>query len=330
MESTDTGVLTPPGAVNPGGQPGLEGAAAQRAGIRRALVLGGGYSGSRFAAALAAAGIPVAVTHRRASASAPAPGPTELRFDAEEGILPGRDQLEGTSHLLVTIPPDRQGRDPVLEHLRPVLASLPLQWVGYLSSTGVYGDRAGGWVDETSPTRPGLERSQARLHCEQAWRASGLPLQVLRLPAIYGPGRSPFRSLREGTARMIHKPGQVFCRIHVDDIVGAILHGLALPPSRRPDTVNISDDAPCPSSETLGYAAHLLGCPLPPLQRYAAMESTLSPMARSFWSENRRVSNARLTRELGYRLRYPTYREGYRACLLEEGQAAGASDPGAG
>lgn len=315
---TDTDVLTHGGAVKPppAADPATV-AALRRAGIERALVLGGGYSGGRFAAALAAAGIPVSLS-RRQTAEQRRPGRTYLRFDPEQGALPDPQDLEGTSHVLITIPPDRAGGDPVLQHLGVLLRGLPLRWVGYLSSTGVYGDQAGGWVEESCPTRPGLERSQARLRCEQAWRATGLPLQVLRLPAIYGPFRSPFRSLQDGTARLIHKPGQVFCRIHVDDIVGAIAHGLAQAPECRPAVLNIADDDPCPSSETLAYAAHLLGCKLPPLQRYADVAAAMSPMARSFWSENRRVSNRRLREGMGYRLRYPTYREGYRACLSEE------------
>ncbi|MFM7268830.1 MAG: SDR family NAD(P)-dependent oxidoreductase [Cyanobium sp.] len=281
----------------------------------RVLVLGGGYSGRRFALALAGLGLEVGLSSREPVAP---PGPDGLHwigFDPVRGLLPEAAELEGTTHLLSTIPPDAEGRDPVLSHLGERLAGLPLAWVGYLSTTGVYGDRDGGWVDETSPTAPGLERSRARLACELAWRRQELPLQVLRLPAIYGPGRSPFASLREGTARLIHKPGQVFCRIHVDDIVGALCHNLALPPARRPDTLIVADQAPCPSSETLGYAAHLLGCKLPPVQAWKALEAELSPMARSFWSENRRVSSRLLREGLGYRLLYPTYREGYRACL---------------
>jgi nucleoside-diphosphate-sugar epimerase len=170
-------------------------------------------------------------------------------------------------------------------------------------------------VDEATPTAPGLERSVARLGCEEAWRRCGLPVQIFRLPAIYGPGRTPFESLRAGTARLIHKPGQVFSRVHVDDLVGALLHCIALPAGQRPDTLIVADEVPCPSSETLGYAAHLIGCKLPEVQDYAQIAPGLSPMARSFWSENRRASSLLLRETLGYRLRYPTYREGYRASL---------------
>ncbi len=301
--------------------------------IGRVLVLGGGYTGNRFAAALTRRGIATTVSHRQPRDPEPpagTAGPSQLRFDPANGALPSPQELVGITHVLVTIPPDADGRDPVLEHLGEQLAELPLQWLGYLSTTGVYGDTGGAWVDEASPTRPTLERSRSRLACEQAWRSRGLPLQVFRLPAIYGPDRSPFNDLRQGRARLIHKRGQVFCRIHVDDIVGALLHNLALPTDARPDTLILADEYPCSSSESLGYAAHLLGCKLPALQTYEQIAATMSPMARSFWSENRRVSSALLRQGLGYRLLYPSFREGYRAALCPApaspstgGQAAG-------
>jgi nucleoside-diphosphate-sugar epimerase len=284
----------------------------------RVLVLGGGYTGLRFGRALAQLGVPVVLSRREPPEQPDASGLDWIGFDPDRGLIPDSTALDGTTHLLSTIPPNQAGRDPVLNHLGELLGDLPLAWVGYLSTTGVYGDRGGGWVDEASPTNPGLERSRARLACEAAWRQRGLPLQVFRLPAIYGPGRSPFAALRQGTARLIHKSGQVFCRIHVDDIVGALLHNLALAPASRPSTLILADNTPSPSSETLGYAAHLLGCGLPAFQSWAELEASLSPMARSFWSENRRVSSLLLQESLGYRLLYPSYREGYRACLEEE------------
>lgn len=281
------------------------------------LVIGGGYTGGRFAAALQALGIPTCITRRQPLTHGPA-SPTAaanwLRFDAEAGAVPSRRDLQGIRAVLVTVPPDSRGQDPVLQQLGNTLIELAPSWVGYLSTTGVYGDSGGAWVDENSPTQPGLPRSQARLECERAWRRLGLPLQVFRLPAIYGPGRSPLDTLANGTARLIHKPGQVFSRIHVDDIVGALLHCLGLPSAQRPDTLIVADRCPCSSSEMLGYAAHLLGCKLPPLQAYEQIEAQLSPMARSFWSENRRASSLRL-QQLGYRLRYPSYREGLRAII---------------
>ncbi|QPN57886.1 SDR family NAD(P)-dependent oxidoreductase [Synechococcus sp. CBW1107] len=284
----------------------------------RMLVLGGGYSGRRFASAVAATGMPVLISQRHGGHRVFEEGISPVAFASElrPGIEPAA--LEEVTHVLVTVPPGRDGKDPVLESLGAILAGLPLQWLGYLSTSGVYGDRGGAWVHEGDPPAPGLPRSRARLACEQAWQASGLPLQVFRLPAIYGPGRCPFDGLRAGSSRLIHKPAQVFSRIHVDDITGALLHNLALPSDQRPSVLNVADDRPCPSSETLGYAAHLLDCKLPEVESYAQIQESLSPMARSFWSENRRTSNRRLRVELGYRLRFPSYREGFRASLLEE------------
>lgn len=310
----DTGVLVNGIPVNPWGLAGL-------------LVLGGGYTGRRLAGAVAQHGVPVWLTCRGEPPAERLANPRWLRFDGASapGLAP--QQLAGISHVLVTIPPDGDGQDPVLRHLGASLSELRPAWVGYLSTTGVYGDRGGAWVDEESPTAPFPGRSAARLACERAWRESGLPLQVFRLPAIYGPGRNPFASLRRGEARLIHKPGQVFSRVHVDDIVGAVLHCLNLPQERRPGTVIVADRFPCPSSETLGYAAHLLGMTLPELQPWAQVEANLSPMARSFWAENRRADSRLLRETLGYSLRHPTYREGYQACLAEEERQASTTLP---
>ncbi len=282
----------------------------------RILVIGGGYTGQRFAAAAAALGARVWLTHRNAEPPHTAAALSWLRFDPANGVPLAMP--EAISHALVTIPAASDGSDAALDHLLPELRHQPLDWLGYLSTTGVYGDTGGAWVDETSPTTPSLDRSRARLACEQRWLNSGLPAMSFRLPAIYGPGRCPFQQLAQGTARLVHKRGQVFCRIHVDDIVGALLHGLSLPPAQRPPLLNVSDDCPCPSSETLGYAAHLLGCKLPPLQRFEAIAGSMSPMALSFWADNRRVSNHLLCQQLGYQLRHPSYREGFAASLSEE------------
>ena len=282
----------------------------------RILVIGGGYTGQRFAAAAASQGARVWLTHRNAEPPHTAAALSWLRFDPANGVPLAMP--EAISHALVTIPAASDGSDSALDHLLPELRHQPLDWLGYLSTTGVYGDTGGAWVDETSPTTPSLDRSRARLACEQRWLNSGLPAMSFRLPAIYGPGRCPFQQLAQGTARLVHKRGQVFCRIHVDDIVGALLHGLSLPPAQRPPLLNVSDDCPCPSSETLGYAAHLLSCKLPPLQRFEAIAGSMSPMALSFWADNRRVSNHLLCRQLGYQLRHPSYREGFAASLSEE------------
>ena len=179
-------------------------------GEERLLVLGGGYTGQRFGRTLAARGLAVTLTRRDPPVGGDGEGGSEgepgcprwVRFDPANAVVPAAEALAGTTHVLVTIPPDGEGGDPVLTHLADVLQTLPLRWVGYLSTTGVYGDRQGGWVDEGTPEAPGLERSRARLACENAWRRQGLPLQVFRLPAIYGPDRTPFRDLRQGTAQI--------------------------------------------------------------------------------------------------------------------------------
>lgn len=282
----------------------------------RVLVVGGGYSGERFARAAAARGAQVWLTHRSGRPEQAAEALHWLHFDARTGAIPNLP--EQLSHVLITLPPDASGSDAALQHLLEPLRHQPLRWLGYLSTTGVYGNSLGAWVNERSPTKPTLPRSQARLQCEQSWLNSGLPVQSFRLPAIYGPGRCPFEQLRSGQARLVHKPGQVFCRIHVDDIVGALLHAADQPEQRRPAVINVSDDTPCPSSETLSYAAHLLGCKLPAVQRFEAIAPHMSAMALSFWADNRRVCNRLLCTELGYRLRYPSYREGFAASLAEE------------
>ena len=230
QQSTNTNVLTTWDPVN------------WAAEVGRMLIFGGGYTGLRFGSALNAMGVPVTLTHRQPSPP-PALDPEHwVRFDASTGVLPAAQDLEGVSHVLVTIPPDGTGNDPVLPLLRAF--RLAPRWVGVLSTTGVYGDHGGRWVDEGSSLNPAEGRSQARLICEEGWRESSLPVQVFRLPAIYGPGRSPFQALKDGKARLIHKPGQVFSRIHVDDIVGALLHCLALPATDRPATLNLADQEP--------------------------------------------------------------------------------------
>lgn len=227
--------------------------------------------------------------------------------------------LGGTTHLLVSIPPDREG-DPVLDLHGGDLAALSgLRWAGYLSTTGVYGDAGGDWVDEESPLRPSLDRTRRRVAAERAWldlqRIHGVPLQVFRLAGIYGPGRSALDSVRAGRARRIDKPGQVFSRIHVEDIVGLLRASMAHP---EPGTVyNLCDDEPAPSHEVIAEACALLGREPPPLEPFE--QADLSPMARSFYADNRRVRNARIKERLGYALRYPNYRAGLAAILASGG-----------
>lgn len=237
-------------------------------------------------------------------------------------VFPGTDMrpdLETASHVLITAGPE-DGADPVLKHLRPDFEELAgrFEWVGYLSTTGVYGDHKGGWVDESAPLTPATKRGRARVQTEGEWmelyRQQGLPLHIFRLPGIYGPGRGPFEKVRNGTARRIIKEGQVFSRIHVDDIAQALLASMNRP---RPGAIyNICDDDPAPPEDVLSYAAELLGVDLPPAVPFD--EAEMTPMARSFYAESKRVDNSLMKQELGVTLRYPTYRAGLDALFAAE------------
>ena len=207
--------------------------------------------------------------------------------------------------------------DPVLErHGMDIADLVRLEWAGYLSTTGVYGDRGGGWVDEGSALVPATRRGRLRVEAEAAWRAvPGLPLHVFRLAGIYGPGRGPFEKVRQGTARRIVRPGQTFSRVHVED-VAQVLRASIL----RPDpgaVYNVCDDDPAPPEDVIAHAAALLGLPAPPAEDFAT--AAMTPMARSFYAESKRVRNDRIKAELGVRLRHPDYRSGLAALLREEG-----------
>lgn len=226
-----------------------------------------------------------------------------------DGTQPGegiRDALRGATHVLQSIAPDEAG-DPVLLHHGADVASARPQWIGYLSTVGVYGDHDGAWVDEDTPCRPVSRRSVQRVAAENAWLKfaanEDLPVQIFRLSGIYGPGRNAFVNLRDGTARRLVKPGQVFNRIRVEDIAGALEASLAQPKTR---VYNVTDDEPAPPQDVVTYAAELLGIQPPPEQDFETAE--LSPMARSFYGENKRVSNARIKLELGYHFLYGNYR----------------------
>jgi nucleoside-diphosphate-sugar epimerase len=276
------------------------------------LSLGHGYSARALAARLLPLGWRVIGTtraHDRAAAMRAA--------GVEPLIWPGdlAPALAEATHILASAAPDAAG-DPFLRAW-PGIAGARAGWVGYLSTTGVYGDHAGAWVDEDTPLTPGTERGRQRVLAEAQWAATGLPLHVFRLAGIYGPGRGPFEKVRDGTARRIVKPGQVFSRIHVEDI-GAVLHAsIARPAPGR--VYNVCDDDPAPPEDVLSHAAHLLGLPPPP--EVAWEEAEMTPMARSFYAESKRVRNDRMKAELGVRLAYPTYREGL-AALLAQAQAA--------
>jgi nucleoside-diphosphate-sugar epimerase len=282
----------------------------------RLFVFGIGYSGRAVVAALRAHGgeLSIAGTSREGGADG---GVRLHRFD---GTVPGATlgaDLAAATHVLVSIPPDAEG-DPVLRHHRAELDRAEnLAWLGYFSTVGVYGDFAGNWVDETAETRPINPRSRQRLAVEAAWRGyaaeRGVPLLILRLAGIYGPGRSAFDKLRHGTARRIVKPGQVFNRIHVADIGRVTALAAA---GRLNGTFNLADDLPAPPQDVVAHAAALMGVAPPPEVAFEAAEMT--PMARSFYGDNKRVANGAIKRALGVELLYPTYREGLAAILARE------------
>jgi nucleoside-diphosphate-sugar epimerase len=237
-------------------------------------------------------------------------------FDRDHPL--SRKALDGVTHLLVSVPPDAAG-DPVLAvHGEDIAGIEGLCWLGYLSTTGVYGDRGGGWVDESAELSPSGERGRRRVAAEAGWldlwRRRGVPVHIFRLAGIYGPGRSPFDALRAGMAKRIDKPGQVFSRIHVEDLARVLAASISRP---RPGAVyNVCDDDPAAPEAVVAHAAALLGVPAPPLVPFEAAE--LSPMARSFYVDNKRVSNRLIKSELGVTLRYPDYRAGLAAILADE------------
>jgi len=241
-------------------------------------------------------------------------GVRPLVFDGRKASEELGAALRDATHLLVGAPPDDSG-DPLLRHHRAEVENGALEWLGYLSTTGVYGDHGGVVVDEETPTRPGNDRSRRRVDAEEAWsdvaRGTGVPLQRFRLSGIYGPGRSVLDRLRKGTARRLVAPDLVFNRIHVDDIAGAVVAGIDH--GEEDGAFNVSDDLPAPPAEVVEHAARLLGLEPPPAVPLSG--ASLSEAARTFYEENKRVDNERMKSMLGYRLRYPTYREGLAAIL---------------
>jgi nucleoside-diphosphate-sugar epimerase len=226
------------------------------------------------------------------------------------------DRLAEADALLVSVPPDAEAGDPVLGAYRDAVASAPrLAWIGYLSTIGVYGDQGGAWIDEAAPLRASSARTRARVAAERAWldlgEAAGKAVQVFRLAGIYGPGRNALVNLREGTAKRIVKPGQVFNRIHAADVAAVVSASLGRP--RAGAVYNVADDEPAPPQDVVAYAAELMGIEPPPETPFEA--APLSPMGRSFYGENKRISNRRIREELGVALAYPTYREALRDLL---------------
>ncbi|HPE25405.1 SDR family oxidoreductase [Albidovulum sp.] len=280
------------------------------------LSVGHGYSAAALARRLG--GWRIIGTTRRAEKA------ERLRAAGTEPMIwPGEDlrpAIAAASHLLISVAPDETG-DPVLRDLADAIgdAAPQLRWVGYLSTTGVYGDHAGGWVDETTALTPSTRRGRARVLAESQWQAladrTGLPLHIFRLAGIYGPGRGPFEKVKNGTARRIIRENQFFSRIHVDDIAAVLAASIAHP---DPGAIyNVADDDPAPPEDVLTEAARLLGLPPPPEVAFEAADMT--PLARSFYAESKRVRNDRIKRDLGVELAYPDYRAGLAALLAAEG-----------
>lgn len=281
------------------------------------FAFGFGYSAEALAARICASGGRAGGSVRSPEkvAALRAKGYSALLFQDRDAVV----AAAGTAtHVLISIPPDGDS-DPVLAAYRDALAPLAAhwRWLGYLSTTGVYGDRGGDWVDETSPLAPQSERARRRAAAELAWtefaRENGAALHIFRLPGIYGPGRSAVEALRAGTARRIAKPGQFFSRIHVEDIASALQASMQRPQSSA--IYNVCDDEPAPQADVIAFAAQLLGVAIPPLEPFEQAAKTMSAMAQSFYGESKRVSNAKLKRELGLQLLYPNYREGLRAMM---------------
>jgi nucleoside-diphosphate-sugar epimerase len=279
------------------------------------LILGLGYSAGFFARAALARGWEVTGTVRSAEKAA------ELSREGIRTLVFGGFAVSSAltkavaeaDAVLVSVQPAEDG-DPALGPLRDALATAPnLRWIGYLSTIGVYGDQGGAWIDEATPPAPTNARTRQRVDIEEAWlqlgRDSGKPVQIFRLSGIYGPGRNAITKLRNGTANRLVKPGQVFNRIHVDDIAGVLMASLSQP--RQGAIYNVTDDEPGPPQDVITLAAELTGLEPPPEVPFE--QAKLSPMAASFYGESKRVSNALVKREFGYAFRYPTYREALRA-----------------
>ena len=281
---------------------------------RTLLSFGHGYSAQALERLLLPQGWRIIGTTRSAAKA------EAMRTRGIEALIwPGADvtdALNAASHLLMSASPD-DGSDPVLAALQDQITARAdqFEWAGYLSTTGVYGDHGGDWVDETAPLTPATRRGQARVVAEAAWQAiPALPLHIFRLAGIYGPGRGPFAKVRNGTARRIIKDGQVFSRTHVDDIAQVLAASIARP---NPGAIyNVCDDDPAPPQDGIAYAAQLLGLPVPEAVPFEDAE--LTPMARSFYAESKKVRNDRIKDDLGVKLLFPDYRSGLQS-LLDQG-----------
>ena len=275
------------------------------------LIFGGGFSGKFFAQSIRKLGCK-ALTSSRSKVN----DPETFYFDSEKNLIPDSKIFDGVTHILSCIPPDKNGKDPVLKVFRKKIKSLSIEWAGYLSTTGVYGNTDGDWVYEEDIPNPLQERSKRRLNCEKEWIDTNLPMQIFRLPGIYGPGRSSLEAIKNQKIRVIQKNNQVFSRVHVADITNAIIY--LLNNKNKLDfyqIINIADDEPCSQIEVIKYGYELLGLKMPEPLSFEEIQADLSPIAKSFWLENRRVSNKLLCKKLGYKLVYKNYKKGLQNCL---------------
>ena len=272
------------------------------------LSIGHGFSASVLGAQLIKDGWTVYGTTRSVEKA------KKLNNDGVNSIIwPGTNltpYIQKATHILTSVSPNSQG-DPVLNQYNEILSKNTFDWVGYLSTTGVYGNHNGGWVDENSPLKPNTTRGKLREEAELSWSKLNINLHIFRLAGIYGPGRGPFSKVRNGTARRIIKEGQLFSRIHVDDIAQVLLASIRYP--RQGAIYNVCDDNPAPPEDVISYAAELLDMPIPIAIDYDKAE--MSPMARSFYAENKRVSNELIKKELGVELKFPDYKAGLQSLL---------------
>ena len=278
---------------------------------KKILIFGAGFSGKKIAMEMRNAGFEAFTSSRSVKYDK-----WSFLYDSNNNDLPPDELFKGVTHILSCMPPNKDGSDPLLSKLENKLLDLDLEWAGYLSTTGVYGNTFGEWVTENDPANPVQERSKRRLLCEEKWINTSLPTQIFRLPGIYGPGRSTLDSILKKNIKVIFKKDQVFSRIHVADIANAIIY-LILNQNKFAfyKIINIADDNPCSQIEVIRYSYQLLRMQMPEQIDFEEAKKNLSPIALSFWEENRRVSNSLLCKELGYQLIHKDYKSGLQNCL---------------
>ena len=278
---------------------------------KKILIFGAGFSGKKIAMEMRNAGFEAFTSSRSVKYDK-----WSFLYDSNNNDLPPDELFKGVTHILSCIPPNKDGSDPLLSKLENKLLDLDLEWAGYLSTTGVYGNTFGEWVTENDPANPVQERSKRRLLCEEKWINTSLPTQIFRLPGIYGPGRSTLDSILKKNIKVIFKKDQVFSRVHVADIANAIIY-LILNQNKFAfyKIINIADDNPCSQIEVIRYSYQLLRMQMPEQIDFEEAKKNLSPIALSFWEENRRVSNSLLCKELGYQLIHKDYKSGLQNCL---------------